>query len=161
MKSPLHIAVAQVGDEAYELEEPLTLAWLQDALGQARALAGCGAEFLVIDNVALAQGREGEAMDLLLRENPLPAITGRVCHHPCETACNRCSMDDAVAVHAVERALGDAALARTHPHLYLGLTAGREETTMAQFEAALALRRAFIVERAPAVRAELAAIPSS
>ena len=42
-----------------------------------------------------------------------------------------------------------------------GLTAGREETTMAEFEAALALRRAFIVERAPAVRAELAAIPSS
>ncbi|MEX2610373.1 MAG: NAD(P)-binding protein [Gemmatimonadota bacterium] len=61
----------------------------------------------------LREGRDSEAIDLLLRENPLPAITGRVCDHPCETACNRCSLDEGVAVHAVERALGDAALART------------------------------------------------
>jgi NADPH-dependent glutamate synthase beta subunit-like oxidoreductase len=60
----------------------------------------------------LRQGRTDEAVDLLLRENPMPAVTGRVCHHPCETACNRARLDEAVAVHLVERALGDAALAR-------------------------------------------------
>jgi 2-oxoacid:acceptor oxidoreductase delta subunit (pyruvate/2-ketoisovalerate family) len=63
----------------------------------------------------LREGRLDEALDLLLRENPMPAITGRVCHHPCEARCNRRSFDDAVAVHAVERALGDEALARPHP----------------------------------------------
>jgi NADPH-dependent glutamate synthase beta subunit-like oxidoreductase len=59
----------------------------------------------------LREGRTVEAIDLLLRENPMPAITGRVCHHPCEAACNRAQFDDAVAVHLVERQLGDQALA--------------------------------------------------
>jgi NADPH-dependent glutamate synthase beta subunit-like oxidoreductase len=59
----------------------------------------------------LRQDRVADAMDLLLRENPMPAVTGRVCHHPCETACNRASFDDAVAVHLVERELGDRILA--------------------------------------------------
>jgi 2-oxoacid:acceptor oxidoreductase delta subunit (pyruvate/2-ketoisovalerate family) len=59
----------------------------------------------------LRQDRVAEARDLLLRENPIPAITGRVCHHPCECACNRVGFDEAVAVHAVERAVGDTILA--------------------------------------------------
>jgi 2-oxoacid:acceptor oxidoreductase delta subunit (pyruvate/2-ketoisovalerate family) len=63
----------------------------------------------------LREGRLEEAVDLLLRENPMPAITGRVCHHPCETGCNRRAFDEAVAVHSVERALGDHALRRPHP----------------------------------------------
>src|SRR3990172_7517459 len=61
----------------------------------------------------LREDRVAEALDLLLRENPMPAITGRVCDHPCETACNRCALDGAVAVHAVERMLGDMALEQT------------------------------------------------
>jgi NADPH-dependent glutamate synthase beta subunit-like oxidoreductase/Pyruvate/2-oxoacid:ferredoxin oxidoreductase delta subunit len=63
----------------------------------------------------LRQGRVAEAIDLLLRENPIPAITGRVCHHPCETVCNRGGLDEAVAVHLVERELGDQALAERAP----------------------------------------------
>ncbi|MCC7478048.1 FAD-dependent oxidoreductase [bacterium] len=51
-----------------------------------------------------------EALELLLRENPMPAITGRVCNHPCENLCNRCSFDGAVSIHAVERMLGDQEL---------------------------------------------------
>lgn len=58
----------------------------------------------------LRQGRTADAIDLLLRENPMPAITGRVCHHPCESVCNRARHDDPVAVHLVERELGDRAL---------------------------------------------------
>jgi 2-oxoacid:acceptor oxidoreductase delta subunit (pyruvate/2-ketoisovalerate family) len=63
----------------------------------------------------LREGRLDAALDLLLRENPMPAITGRVCHHPCEGGCNRRGFDEAVAVHSVERALGDHALAGPHP----------------------------------------------
>ena len=60
----------------------------------------------------LRQDRVDDAIDLLLRENPMPAITGRVCDHPCETACNRRELNAAVAIHAVERVLGDLALER-------------------------------------------------
>jgi len=63
----------------------------------------------------LREGRVDEARDLLLEENPLPAVTGRVCHHPCESACNRRVLDGAVAVHAVERMLGDLAHTRPAP----------------------------------------------
>ena len=46
----------------------------------------------------------------LTRNNPFPAIHGRVCYHPCETACNRIELDGAVSIHSVERFLGDLAL---------------------------------------------------
>ncbi|MGA7834021.1 MAG: NAD(P)-binding protein [Acidimicrobiales bacterium] len=46
----------------------------------------------------------------LVNENPFPAIMGRVCFHPCETACNRIQVDEAVGINAVERFLGDLAL---------------------------------------------------
>ncbi len=46
----------------------------------------------------------------LVEDNPLPAIMGRVCFHPCETACNRAQVDEAVGINAVERFLGDAAI---------------------------------------------------
>jgi 2-oxoacid:acceptor oxidoreductase delta subunit (pyruvate/2-ketoisovalerate family) len=65
----------------------------------------------------LRQDRMSEALDLLLRENPMPAVTGRVCHHPCEAACNRTRFDGAIAVHLVERELGDRALADAPPRL--------------------------------------------
>jgi 2-oxoacid:acceptor oxidoreductase delta subunit (pyruvate/2-ketoisovalerate family) len=46
----------------------------------------------------------------LMRDNPLPAVMGRVCYHPCETACNRVQVDNAVGINAVERFLGDEAI---------------------------------------------------
>jgi NADPH-dependent glutamate synthase beta subunit-like oxidoreductase len=46
----------------------------------------------------------------LVKDNPLPAVMGRVCYHPCETACNRAEVDDAVGIHGVERFLGDEAI---------------------------------------------------
>jgi 2-oxoacid:acceptor oxidoreductase delta subunit (pyruvate/2-ketoisovalerate family) len=48
----------------------------------------------------------------LTEENPLPAIMGRVCYHPCETACNRGKIDETVGINSVERFLGDEALKR-------------------------------------------------
>jgi NADPH-dependent glutamate synthase beta subunit-like oxidoreductase len=46
----------------------------------------------------------------LIKDNPLPAVMGRVCYHPCETACSRAQVDDAVGIHGVERFLGDEAI---------------------------------------------------
>src|SRR5947209_974342 len=57
-------------------------------------------------------GRHEEAWRQLVADNPLPAIHGRVCYHPCETVCNRAELDSAVSIHSVERFLGDLALER-------------------------------------------------
>jgi 2-oxoacid:acceptor oxidoreductase delta subunit (pyruvate/2-ketoisovalerate family) len=48
----------------------------------------------------------------LVRDNPFPAVMGRVCYHTCEGACNRGKIDEAVGINSVERFLGDEALAR-------------------------------------------------
>jgi NADPH-dependent glutamate synthase beta subunit-like oxidoreductase len=57
-------------------------------------------------------GRHEEAWRQLVSDNPFPAIHGRVCYHPCESVCNRASLDSAVSIHSVERFLGDLALER-------------------------------------------------
>jgi 2-oxoacid:acceptor oxidoreductase delta subunit (pyruvate/2-ketoisovalerate family) len=58
-----------------------------------------------------AEGGDYEAAwRALVEDNPLPAIMGRVCYHPCETACNRAQHDAAVGINSVERFLGDEAL---------------------------------------------------
>jgi len=48
----------------------------------------------------------------IMQDNPFPAIMGRVCYRPCETACNRAQLDSAVGINSVERFLGDEALRR-------------------------------------------------
>jgi NADPH-dependent glutamate synthase beta subunit-like oxidoreductase len=53
-----------------------------------------------------------EAWKSLVENNPLPAIMGRACYHPCESACNRAPLDEPVSIHAVERFLGDEAIRR-------------------------------------------------
>jgi NADPH-dependent glutamate synthase beta subunit-like oxidoreductase len=63
----------------------------------------------------LASTRAGEheqAWRQLVADNPLPAIHGRVCYHPCENVCNRAELDSSVSIHSVERFLGDLALDR-------------------------------------------------
>jgi NADPH-dependent glutamate synthase beta subunit-like oxidoreductase len=52
------------------------------------------------------------AWEVLTRHNPFPAIAGRICHHPCETACNRTGFDEALAICRLERFVGDEALAQ-------------------------------------------------
>ena len=63
----------------------------------------------------LAHAMKGDheaAWRQLTRDNPFPAIHGRVCYHPCESACNRGQLDGSVSIHAVERFLGDLAIDR-------------------------------------------------
>jgi NADPH-dependent glutamate synthase beta subunit-like oxidoreductase len=56
------------------------------------------------------QGRYQDALETILLENPFPSVCGRVCFHPCETVCNRADFDDPVAIHALERFIGDTAI---------------------------------------------------
>ncbi len=63
----------------------------------------------------LAHAESGDyeaAWRVLTQDNPLPAVMGRVCYHPCETSCNRAQLDSAVGINSVERFLGDEALKR-------------------------------------------------
>ncbi len=61
--------------------------------------------------LSLAQeGKYEAAWQKLVEENPLPAVHGRVCYHPCEDHCNRSHIDTTVSIHAIERFLGDKAL---------------------------------------------------
>jgi 2-oxoacid:acceptor oxidoreductase delta subunit (pyruvate/2-ketoisovalerate family) len=50
------------------------------------------------------------AWRVLTRDNPMPAVMGRVCYHPCEGACNRGQLDESVGINSVERFLGDQAI---------------------------------------------------
>jgi 2-oxoacid:acceptor oxidoreductase delta subunit (pyruvate/2-ketoisovalerate family) len=65
---------------------------------------------------ALDEGNPRDAWEILIKVNPLPAITGRVCPHPCEAGCNRGQYDEPLAIHSIERHLGDEAIA--HQWLY-------------------------------------------
>ncbi len=51
-----------------------------------------------------------QAWRVLTLDNPLPAVMGRVCYHPCENACNRGQLDSSVGINSVERFLGDEAI---------------------------------------------------
>jgi NADPH-dependent glutamate synthase beta subunit-like oxidoreductase len=55
-------------------------------------------------------GSYRQAWEEIMVNNPLPAIMGRACYHPCETECNRAKLDSAVNIHSVERFLGDLAI---------------------------------------------------
>ncbi len=56
---------------------------------------------------ALAEDRPDEALDILLRTTPFPAVCGRVCPAPCMTSCNRIQLDGAVNVREMERFAAD------------------------------------------------------
>ncbi|NQU14170.1 MAG: FAD-dependent oxidoreductase, partial [Desulfobacteraceae bacterium] len=79
-----------------------------DKTGTAPCKATCPAHISVQGYVALvAQGKPREALKLIKEENPLPAICGRVCHHPCESVCTRGDMDEPVAIDFIKRYVAD------------------------------------------------------
>jgi len=55
----------------------------------------------------IAKGEFERAYRLVRANNPLPGVCGRVCHHPCETACTRASLDQPVAIRHLKRFLAD------------------------------------------------------
>jgi NADPH-dependent glutamate synthase beta subunit-like oxidoreductase len=61
----------------------------------------------------LFEAEEGDyeaAWRKIMEENPFPSLMGRVCYQPCESACNRAMLDEAVGIKSVERFLGDQAI---------------------------------------------------
>lgn len=58
-------------------------------------------------NALLQQGRLLEALEILRENNPFPALTGRICFHPCENSCSRASVDGAVNINGLEQFPGD------------------------------------------------------
>jgi NADPH-dependent glutamate synthase beta subunit-like oxidoreductase len=63
--------------------------------------------------IGLARARDFlGAWQVLARHNPFPSIAGRICHHPCESACNRAGYDEALSICKLERFVGDQALAQ-------------------------------------------------
>lgn len=56
-------------------------------------------------------GNYQQAFQKILEDNPFPSIMGRICVSPCETGCNRNHIDRTVSIHAVERFIGDMAIA--------------------------------------------------
>lgn len=55
----------------------------------------------------IAQGRFDEALNVILRDNPIPSICGRICTHPCTAACTRFNVDDPVNLPALKRFVTD------------------------------------------------------
>lgn len=60
----------------------------------------------------LKEDRLEEAYQLIMEDNPLPSVCGRVCHHPCEGKCRRKEVDGAVSIRAIRRFIAD--YAHTH-----------------------------------------------
>lgn len=61
----------------------------------------------------LYRAEEGDyegAWRQIMSDNPLPAVMGRVCYHPCQSVCNRGFVDEAVGINSIERFLGDKAI---------------------------------------------------
>lgn len=55
----------------------------------------------------LRKGNWDAAAEIILKANPLPMFTSRICPHPCQDKCNQCEYGDGVNIHAVERSLAD------------------------------------------------------
>ncbi len=55
----------------------------------------------------IARREYEEAWTMLIRDNPFPAVCGRVCRHPCEAVCNRAHFDQPISIRALERHIGD------------------------------------------------------
>ncbi len=72
------------------------------------------------------RGKYLDAYALIKEDMPFPSVTGRVCYHPCEQACNRGQYDEAISIRAVERFLGDLGQALPHDVVKAGPSNGKK-----------------------------------
>ncbi|MFH0811746.1 MAG: NAD(P)-binding protein, partial [Pseudomonadota bacterium] len=98
-----------------------------DKLGVSPCKANCPAGIHVQGYVALiGQKKHKEALALIRKHNPLPAICGRVCTHPCESACTRKKVDDPIATMYLKRFIADWEYIQEEPEV-LRVEKSREE----------------------------------
>ncbi len=117
--TPVLQATAQRGAGALRWQRP---AWV-DHLPPCNQACPAGENIQAWLDHAQA-GRYHEAWTVLMGDNPLPSAHGRACYHPCEGSCNRKDLDAPVAIHAVERFLGDLATQEGW-HVPVGPATGR------------------------------------
>jgi heterodisulfide reductase subunit A-like polyferredoxin len=89
-----------------------------DKRGTSPCKDACPAGIHVQGYVALiAQGKFKEALKLIRKNNPLPAICGRVCTHPCEAACTRSKVDEAINIMCLKRFVTDWEYEQEEPEI--------------------------------------------
>ncbi|MBG0764126.1 MAG: NAD(P)-binding protein, partial [Tissierellales bacterium] len=67
----------------------------------------------------IAEGRFREAYNLVRKDNPFPAICGRVCTHPCESKCRRAQLDESLAIADLKRFVSDYVMKHEEPYMDL------------------------------------------
>jgi len=103
--TPVYKATIGKGTQAIRWQRPIYVDLLPPCNN------ACPAGLNIQAWLALAQaGLYEEAWRKYMDENPLPATHGRACYHPCEGACNRQFLDQPVAIHSIDRFLGDLAI---------------------------------------------------
>ena len=86
--------------------------------GTAPCKTACPAHIAVQGYLKLAaQGKYREALALIKKDNPLPAICGRICNRRCEDACTRGSIDQAVAIDEVKKFIAEQDLKAEHRYI--------------------------------------------
>ena len=103
---------------AYKLyPQAMPGAYAIEKKGTAPCKATCPAHVSVQGWIALMnQGRYAEAIELFKQEHPFPGICGRVCHHPCESACTRGGLDQPLSIQHLHRFLADWDMQRDTPY---------------------------------------------
>ena len=86
--------------------------------GTAPCKTACPAHVPVQGYLKMAnEGRYDEALALIKRENPFPAVCGRICNKRCEEACTRGTIDEAVSIDAVKKFLADREIAKENRYI--------------------------------------------
>lgn len=67
----------------------------------------------------IAAGKMREAYNLIRKENPFPAVCGRVCTHPCESKCRRAQLDEPISISDLKRYVADYVLKNEEPYMDL------------------------------------------
>lgn len=81
---------------------------LTSPLGTAPCKVACPAHISVQGYIQkAAEGKYLEALEVIKKDNPLPAICGRICPHPCEAACTRSTLDQSLAIDAIKMFIAD------------------------------------------------------
>ena len=123
---------------AFDITRPVDLSSHAEGTGHLRSRKPVYVDFMPPCNSAcpageniqawMAHAQAGEyfeAFQVLVADNPFPAIMGRVCVKPCETGCNRTHIDTTVNIHAVERYIGDEAINKHWEIRYDALSTGK------------------------------------
>jgi len=79
--------------------------------GTSPCKTACPAHIAVQGYIKLAaQGRYSEALELIKKENPFPAVCGRICPHDCENECTRGDIDEPIAIDEIKKFIADREL---------------------------------------------------